>query len=118
MISDRRSCGLGVEMHQDECVERIDGSHQEGLSVPIVRRFYSKAATRRGPTHNARNYSRRAEIQFARARRAAARARPDATWRSRTLRARPRQPAETRFAQFGLAFVSDQPNNRLRRVQK
>src|SRR5439155_18407828 len=76
-------------------------------------RFYSKAATRRGPMHNARNYSRRAEIQFAHDQQASARARPRAAWHSRALRTRQRQPTKRRWAQFGLAFDSNQPNNRL-----
>ena len=67
---------------------------------------------RRGPTHSARNYSRRAEIQFAREQRAVARARRGALWRIRASPAPRRLPAKTQLAQFGLAFGSDQPDNR------
>ena len=67
---------------------------------------------RRGPTHIARNYSKRAEIQFEHVQQESARSSPDVIRRTRVLRMRRRLPAKTQLAQFGLAFDSDQPNNR------
>src|SRR5437667_9793221 len=81
-------------------------------------RSYLKAATRRDPTHNARNYSRHAEIQFSPVKRVAARARSPVSCGIFESPTRPRQRAKTGLAQFDLAFGSDQPNNRLARVQK
>src|SRR5439155_17394394 len=81
-------------------------------------RSYLKVATSRAPTHNARNYSRHAEIQFARVKRIAAGARSPVSCGTPALRTRPRQRSKTVLVQFDLAFGSDQPNNRLARVQK
>ena len=67
---------------------------------------------RHGPTHSARNYSKHAEIQFAHVQQGSARSSPDVIRRTRVLRMRRRLPAKTQLAQFGLAFGSDQPNNR------
>ena len=67
---------------------------------------------RRGPTHSARNYSKHAEIQFEHVQQESARSSVDVICRTRVLRMRRRQPAKTQLAQFGLAFGSDQPNNR------
>ena len=73
---------------------------------------------RHDPTRNARNYSRHAEIHLAHVKRVVERARPRVFWRSRGLRTPPRQQAKPRLVQFGLAFRSDQPNNRLGGVQR
>ena len=80
--------------------------------------FYLKAATRRDPTHNARNYSRHAEIQFAPAQQAAVHARAAVICRTRASRVRLQLSVKKRLVQFVLAFGSDQPNNRLGGVQK
>ena len=55
--------------------------------------------------------SRRAEIHCAHAQPALAQHRPGAIWRIPAMRTRPRQPAKTQLAQFGLAFDIDQPDN-------
>jgi len=38
-----RSFSLGIETHQDECVECIDWRHEERLSVPIVSGFTQRS---------------------------------------------------------------------------
>ncbi len=95
-------------------IKIVSGLHDLGTQMITAHDWYGQSLLMTPvDALDTRNFSKRAEIQFAHAQRAAAHHPPGVIWCIRPLRMRRREPPKTQLAQFGLAFGSDQLNNLL-----